>query len=362
MKILILCTTDSMIWNFLIPHIKNLMGGGKNIECACAKTGFYFNELKQILGVQMYEIGFERSPYNFNNIHAYFQLKQLVKQNKYDIIFCHEPVGGAMGRIVGHFCKVKVFYMAHGFHFYKGAPKSSKIYYYIEKLLSRWTDTLITINQEDYDASLSFDAKHNVKVPGIGVDISKFKYAPCKDYIRKEFNLVDNDVAILSVGELIKRKNHTTVIDAMSYLDERFHYFIAGEGPEQHNLEEQVKKLRLEKRVHFLGFRKDINKLCNSVNVFVMPSLQEGLSVALMEAMACGKPIVASRIRGNTDLIIEELGGYLVSTCVAKEYADKILKISEDTGLSNNMSSFNINHVRNFDLSTVASYLQKLFQ
>ena len=57
----------------------------------------------------MYEIGFERSPYNFNNIHAYFQLKQLVKQNKYDIIFCHEPVGGAMGRIVGHFCKVKVF-------------------------------------------------------------------------------------------------------------------------------------------------------------------------------------------------------------------------------------------------------------
>ena len=93
-----------------------------------------------------------------------------------------------------------------------------------------------------------------------------------------------------------------------------------------------------------------------------MPSLQEGLSVALMEAMACGKPIVASRIRGNTDLIIDELGGYLVSTCVAQEYADKILKISEDTGLSNNMSSFNINHVRNFDLSTVASYLQKIFQ
>lgn len=351
-----------MIWNFLVPHIKNLVGGGKIVECACAKTGFYFDELKQKLGVQMHEIGFERSPYNTKNFHAYFRLKQLVEHNKYDIIFCHEPVGGAMGRIVGHFCKVKVIYMAHGFHFYKGAPKSSKIYYYIEKVLSRWTDTLITINQEDYDASLGFHANHNIKVPGIGVDISKFKYAPCKDYLRKEFKLADDDVTVLSVGELIKRKNHTTVIEAMSFLDERFNYFIAGEGPEQHNLKELVKKRHLERRVHFLGFRKDINQLCNSADVFVMPSLHEGLSVALMEAMACGKPIVASRIRGNTDLIIDELGGYLVPTCESKEYADKILTISEHPELLRKMSSFNIQHVQKFDLSTVASYFQKIFQ
>lgn len=362
MKILILCTTDSMIWNFLVPHINSLVGGGEDVECACARTGFYFDELKDNLGFPMHEVDFKRSPYNINNIHAYFQLKRLIKQNKYDIIFCHEPVGGAMGRILGHFSNVKVIYMAHGFHFYKGAPKSSKIYYVVEKLLSRWTDTLITINHEDYEASLQFHAKKNLKLPGIGVDVSKFKYAPCPTYLRDEFCLTDEDVIVLSVGELIPRKNHKVVISAMALLDDHFHYFIAGEGSEKKNLVSQIKRLHLGNRVHFLGFRKDINQLCNSADIFVMPSLQEGLSVALMEAMACGKPIIASRIRGNTDLIIENSGGFLVSTCVAEEYANRLKEIHENKTMARKMSSFNMKHVRLFDAKTVTSYLLQIVQ
>lgn len=267
-----------------------------------------------------------------------------------------------MGRILGHFCNVKVIYMAHGFHFYKGAPISSKLYYIVEKRLSRWTDTLITINQEDYEASLQFYAKKNIKLPGIGVDVSKFQYAPCPNYLRDEFGLTDEDVIVLSVGELIPRKNHKVVISAMALLGDQFHYFIAGEGVEQKNLENQTKQLHLEDRVHFLGFRKDINQLCNSADIFVMPSLQEGLSVALMEAMACGKPIIASKIRGNVDLIIENSGGFLVSTCIAEEYANRLKEIYENKEMARKMSSFNMEHIRLFDIKAVASRLLPIFQ
>ncbi len=122
----------------------------------------------------MNEIPCVRSPYSFSNIKAYKVLCALIKEKNFDTVFCHEPVGGAIGRLAGHHCSCKVIYMAHGFHFYKGAPKSRFFYYIVEKFLSRLTDILITINQEDYEASLRFHAKKCFKLNGIGVDTSKF--------------------------------------------------------------------------------------------------------------------------------------------------------------------------------------------
>ena len=162
-----------MIWTFMINHIKCLESEGYIVECASSETGFYFKEL-QNKGICMHKISFERNPFSFNNIKAYFELNKLFKKNNYDIVFCHEPVGGAFGRIVGKKYGCKVIYMAHGFHFYKGAPTINTLYYLVEKSLSRRTDLLITINQEDFLASQKFYAGNNVLVNGIGVDTKKF--------------------------------------------------------------------------------------------------------------------------------------------------------------------------------------------
>lgn len=357
-KILIVCTTDSMIWNFLVPHIRELEKLGYYVECASSITGKFFEDLKINYGIKMNEIPFERSPYKVSNIFAYKRLCRLITEKNFDLVFCHEPVGGAIGRLSGKKCKCKVIYMAHGFHFYKGAPKSRLLYYIIEKYLSRFTDTIITINEEDYKASLSFDSKYKYKINGIGIDTSKFmKNEKDKMYLNEQYNLSEKCIKVLAVGELIPRKNHKTVIEALSKLNNpNVYFFIAGEGDLKKKLYESSKALGVEKQVFLLGYRKDISRLCNSADIFIMPSIHEGLSVALMEAMGCGKAIIASKIRGNTDLVHDNKGGYLVSTFEVNEYVNAINKLLVDD-VRLRFGNYNEKIVKQYDIEIVKKQL-----
>lgn len=363
-RILIVCTTDSMIWNFLIPHIKEMEKNGYYVECASSITGDFYENLVKQYNIKMNEVPFERSPYNMKNIKAYIMLCQLIKRKKIDTVFCHEPVGGAIGRLAGHKCKCKIIYMAHGFHFFKGAPKSRIIYYWVEKILSYYTDVLITINQEDYAAALKFKEKKCYKINGIGVDTSKF----CKDdtlqnYLNKEFKLPDDRIKLLSVGELIPRKNHEVIIRALSKINNpKVYYFIAGDGELKTELEALIKTLNLEKNVFLLGYRTDIRQLCNSSDIFVMPSIHEGLSVALMEAMGCGKAIIASRIRGNVDLIDQGKGGYLCNTDDIDMYVKAIDKLVLSSDKRKQFGGYNQKVVKRFDIVPVKRQLIQILE
>ena len=357
-KVLVVCTTDSMITNFLIPHIQDLKNRGCQVDCACAQTGDFINIIRNN-GIQVHKVDFHRNPFSFGNVKAFRQLCRLIKTERYNVIFCHEPVGGAMGRIVGHMYNCKVIYMAHGFHFFKGAPKKNRLFYYVEKFLSRWTDVLVTINQEDYDASKQFSCKNLVILNGIGVDTTRFCYEPNRDYIKKIVG--DENVVLLSVGELIPRKNHEVVIKAIASLnDKSIHYLVAGEGELMSYLTNLATRLAICDQIHLLGYRTDINKLCNACDIYIMPSLQEGLSVALMEAMAAGNAIIASSIRGNTDLI-DANGGILVSPCDIKEYAVAIRKLADSKELRKQMGIYNIKRVKDYDISFVRKQMTEVF-
>ena len=201
----------------------------------------------------------------------------------------------------------KVIYTAHGFHFYHGAPlKNWVLFYPIEKHLSRYTDILITINKEDYNrAKEKFKSSQIFYVPGIGVDIEKINMC-CVDieHKRTELGLKENDIMLLSVGELSERKNHEAVIRALNVLNnDKIKYFIVGKGQLKEYLENLISDMNLQNQVTLLGFRTDVLELCKSADIFIFPSLQEGLPVALMEAMACKTIVLCSAIRGNTDLI-----------------------------------------------------------
>lgn len=360
-KILVVCTTDSMITNFLIPHITDLENKGNEVWCASSKTGpFFDNILKE--GISAIEIPFERSPFSLKNITAFCKLRKFIRENQFDLIFCHEPVGGAMGRMVGHFEGIPVIYMAHGFHFFKGAPPKMRLFYLIEKFLSRWTDTLITINQEDYEASLKFFAKRKFKTNGIGIDTSKFNLHTNKLYIRQLLGIDLESVVILSVGELSERKNHRFVIEAISKLrNKHIHYVIAGEGEKHGELQKLIMQHNLNGNVHLLGYRTDINMLCNSADIYALPSLQEGLSVALMEGMSCSLPCVVTDIRGNNDLIVPQKGGYLVQVGDIDEMASSIKLLCNDPVMREKMGRFNREHVQNFDLEHVRYQFSKIF-
>ena len=323
-------------------------------------------------GIKIHQIDFIREPTDMKNRKAYAQLKKLVEFEKYDVIHCNTPIGGVLGRIVGKKCGVKkVIYQAHGFHFYKGAPKKNWLLYYpIEKWLAHYTDALITINQEDYEIAKSkFKLRNNGKVyyvPGVGIDLKQYNSDNVTDVrtkLRTEIGLNEDATVCISMGDLIPRKNYGVAISAIGQLKDKYpelHYVICGKGPEIENLTKLAQECGVSDKVHFLGFRSDIKDLLKAADVFLFTSLQEGLPRSTMEAMASGLPIACSRIRGNTDLIDEGKGGVLfdpenVDECAAS--LDNLL--SSDM---NAMSRYNLDKINEFSLEAASATMTEVYQ
>lgn len=316
-----------------------------------------------------YELPFERSPLKKGNIDAYRQLKKILDREHYDLIHCHTPMGSVITRLAADAARksgTKVIYTAHGFHFYKGAPAINWLVYYpIERILSKKTDLLLTMNKEDYTRAKTFSAKRVELVDGVGLDISRFTIATeeKKEEVRKEFGLNKEDIFAISVAQLIPRKNHTVLIQAIKKLNNpNFHLFILGDGAQEKELKEQVKVLGIEKQVHFLGFRRDVSRICKSADIFLFASLQEGLSVAIMEAMACGLPIVASNIRGNIDLVDNDLGGYLVDPKDVDGFVDSIKKLLNDSKKQEQMRIYNLKKSQKYSVDAVTKKMAEIYK
>uniref|UniRef100_UPI00405691DC glycosyltransferase n=1 Tax=Agathobacter sp. TaxID=2021311 RepID=UPI00405691DC len=288
-----------------------------------------------------------------NNGKAYKTLIELIRKYRYEFIHCHTPVAGVLGRLVAHKTNTKVMYTAHGFHFFKGAPFVNWLLYYpIERFLSRWTDVLITINKEDYQCVKKvFYAKRIIYIPGVGIDLNKFKTGIVnKKEKRNSLNLTEGNIMLLSVGELNVNKNHEAVIRAIASLNNpKLHYFIVGKGLLKEKLEILAQELKISKQIHLLGYREDVVELLQMADIYIFPSKREGLSVALMEAIAARIPVLCSDIRGNNDLVIDI------------EYrfrAEDIIKIAEKIEmvlLQNNTEIIkkNYQHLKQFEINKV---------
>ena len=317
---------------------------------------------------KIHDIPIQGSPFKLNNIQAYRQLKAIMKQEKYDIIHGHTPMGGVLARLCGRKYRksgTKVIYTAHGFYFYKSAPILNwMLYYPIEKWLSKYTDALITMNQEDYELAVSkMKAKKNYYVPGVGLDTAKFSKPNIdRDTKRRELNIPLDASVVISVGELRKRKNHQAAIRAISKIkSNNLYYVICGEGDLNNYLVNLSKELKIADRVLFLGFRTDIVDLLHMSDMFLFPSLHEGLPVALMEAMSAGLPCVVSKIRGNIDLIECDKGGFLCRTNNINEYVNAIRELIENCNLQHRMGEHNQNVIKKFDLSNTMNEMIKIY-
>jgi yveN, capsular polysaccharide biosynthesis protein, glycosyl transferase family 4 len=370
-KVLFVATVvKTHIMEFHIPYLKMFKEMGW--ETAVAARNDYENPADCVIPYcdTYYNIPFERNPLKPGNLKAYKELKHIIDEGEYDIIHCHTPVGAMLTRLAAKQARkkgTKVFYTAHGFHFYKGAPAINWILYYpVEKWLSRYTDVLITINKEDYERAKTFKAGKVCYVPGVGIDLKKFNAGYVnKEQKRKEIGVSADDFVLLSVGELIPRKNHEVVIRALSVLKQldklnHIEYVICGRGSYEADLRKLAEGLDVADHVHFLGYRNDISEICNCADLFVFMSHQEGLPVALMEAMACGLPAVCSNIRGNTDLIEDGVTGLLANN-TPEEVAQSISKMKSDTALRNRVASAALQKIKQFDLSSVEDEMSKIY-
>lgn len=334
MKILYVTALNETINAFLIPHIEKLVEEGNEVHCACninRKISFRLINKKVIY----HSIQFSRNPLKINYIKVMKDIRRIYIENKYDIVHVHTPIASFLTRFALKNYDVKIIYTAHGFHFFKGAPLINwLIYYPLERIAAHWTDRIVTINDEDFERAKTFKLRNNGDVMlmhGVGIDPNEYILNEFdRDEYRRILEVKQNDFMLLILADINKNKNHIQLIEAIKELiknNDHIKVICAGEGPLRSELSKRVIELGLEDKIKFLGFRKDVKELINSSDCVGLFSMREGLPKSLMEAMCCGKPLIASNIRGCRDIAGNDNVGILVNPNDYKSILSGLKKI-----------------------------------
>lgn len=368
-KALFVATVDVHIRSFHLPYLKLLHDNGYEVHVATNGDEQFPNcDVK-------HQICIERSPFKLNNLKAIKQLKKIIDEEKFDLIHCHTPMGSVVARLAAKKARKKygtrVIYTAHGFHFYKGAPLLNWLLFYpIEKFLARYTDTLITINTEDYElAKRKFKKCKDIQyVPGVGVDTEKFNIEMSdeeKSDFKKLLGLKEDDYVLSCVARLDRNKNQGFLINAMEQLvKEHNNIHLLLVGPDELNgyYQEMVKEKKLDGNIHFLGRRDDVPKILSITDIVVSASLREGLPVNVIEAFAAGKPVVALNCRGMKDLINDGINGFIIEKCDLDYFYNCISCLCIDKNLYNNISLNNIQRFADYDFCNILATINKIYQ
>lgn len=375
-RALMLASVASMIDQFNIPNISLLQSLGYEVDVIAdfVDGGSISSEriisLKKRLSdmnVTVFHIAIPRSITRIGDlIESYKRIRSTIVEREYSLIHCHSPIGGVLCRLAAKDVRksgAKVLYTAHGFHFYKGAPLMNWLFFYpIEKICSKYTDVLITINKEDYNFAKKHMRSRLIEyVPGIGVDTKAFAFSKSiREKKRLEYGLKDDDIALLSVGELNKNKNHETALKAISQIEDRsrIHYFIVGKGDLNDYLSEMA--ISLNVNLHLLGYQTCMHELYCMADIFLFPSFREGLPVSLMEAMASGLPCIVSKIRGNSDLIQDGKGGFLFDPKDDSCFSKILKSLCRDN--PRDIGSTNTEIVKKFDKSNVNDKMRIIYK
>lgn len=419
-KALIIARVSGFLPQFEMKNVRILQSMGYEVHYAANfETIVYGKDNSRLsgTGIICHPVKMVRNPLSPKNLKAFMELKNLMKREKFDLVHCHMPVGGVLGRMAAYVTgTAPVIYTAHGFHFYKNAPVKNWVpYYLVERFLAHMTDALITINKEDYRRAKTFYLRKGKNrqvyyVPGVGVELpeegsmgdkvlwrEEQSAGEEKDWREEEsagkeagqdenfipeigeYTAGDQAVSsileklnpshflLASVGELSERKNHLLLVEAMAYLKGKpVTCVICGSGAKEEMLQNRIRELGLEKQVILVGYVENVKELLKYMDCFVFPSRQEGLPVAVMEAMAAGLPVIAADIRGNRDLIRSGKGGQLICLNSPQQYAPQafaaaIQDFSRNQDKCKKMGRYNRRRIRHFSKEVVEEKMRRIY-
>lgn len=377
-KVLMIASVISFIEWFNkenVDFLKNTLGCEVHLACNLdymedtdiERTKRYIEKLKAD-GIILYNIPFARSPLKLENRKAYKILKDIINSNNFDLIHCHTPAASMITRLSARKARKNgsvVMYSCHGFHFHNAAPKKNwMVYYPIERFLSRFCDYIVTINREDFNRAKTFHAPNVRYIPSVGVDINRIKNVSIdKAEYKRSIGVPEDAVLLLSIGELIERKNHEVIIKALGELGRKdIYYAICGKGPLLDYLKTLADERGIGDRVIFLGFRKDIPELCHTADISAFPSKIEGLGLAGVEAMAAGVPLVSSNVHGILDYVKNGETGYACDPCDYKAFAEAIDRLASDNSLREGMREACIKATEPFEISNALNVMWDIYR
>lgn len=365
-KILFCATIDYHFKAFHLPYMRWFHDQGWEVHVAAkGNIELPYCDMK-------YDLPIERSPFKLVNFKSYKCLKKIIDQNRYSIIHAHTPMGGVLTRLAARQARkkgTKVLYTAHGFHFCKGAPWLNWIIYYpLERWLAHYTDCLITINNEDYNLAVNhhFKAGRIEHVHGVGVDTEKFQPVSQdeKNKLREKHDYSQESYILFYAAELNKNKNQGMLIKALSEFKKdipQVKLLLAGIGPMEQKFKQLTQDLNVINEVDFLGLRGDVDELVNMSDVIVASSFREGLPVNIMEAMACGKPVVVSNNRGHKELVENGINGFVINVDDQYSFVTKLYELYKSLELQKQFSFNTVSKMNTYALSNVMKEMKDIY-
>lgn len=320
-----------------------------------------------------YDVDIHRSPFSYQNIKAIKTLKKLIDKEQYDLIHCHTEMGGLCARLAAISARkkgCKVIYTSHNYPFYKGASLLAwTVFYSVERMLASITDAVVTINEEDYQITCKhkFAVGPNFKIDGVGVNLERFSPVSAEEKmkLRDEVDVPRDAFVLLYTAQFIPRKNHEMLIKQVSKIRESIptlKVLFAGNGPILEEMKTLANNLGVSDCISFLGGRGDIDRLCRVADLHVATSKLEGQGINNIEAMACGCPLVVSRVRGHRDVCIDGKNGFLFDLNKPQDMVAEIIHLYKDKKLYNTISEFNKKDASRFDVKREVEAMAKIYK
>ena len=309
-----------------------------------------------------YRMPWHRSPFSKDTFAGIKALKQLLSEQRYDIIYCHTPVGGLAARMAAGKARkqgTKVIYCVHGLHFYQGAPLQNWLVYYpAERFLARRTDVIYTVNREDYGTALKkltrkpLFAKQEASadpgdarrpavrlVPEAGIDTGRLRTEdPAADRarVRAAYHIPEDTFVLIYIAELIPNKNQGMLLRVLKNLldaGRSAHLFLVGPDHAGGAFRREAEDKGVSGHVTFTGWQSDIGPFLRASDVCTASSIREGFGINLAEAMYCGLPVVATDNRGHRMIVEDGVNGFLVPTEDVQAMTDRVASLMDDPAL-----------------------------
>lgn len=365
-KVLFVASITRHILAFHIPYLKWFKEHGYEVHVVSKG-----NESIKYCD-KHYNLPFERHPLKIKNIQTYKQLKKIIDEEKYDIIHCHTPTASVLTRLASKKSRkknnTKVIYTAHGFHFYKGAPVFNwLIYYPIEKIMSHYTDCLITITNEDYEFAKRHLKTNRIEhINGVGMNTERFRTI-CEQKVREiksEFNIKQQDIIFTYVAELNENKNQILLIETIDKLKQKFSnvkLLLVGDGNYKEKYQKEIINRNLQQEILLLGRRDDIAEILSITEIYLASSIREGLPVNVMEAMYMKLPIIATNNRGHRELVQNDVNGYILNNNVT-EFVEKIEEIIKDDNRIKILKHNSYEKSLDYQIDKVIEAMEKIYE
>lgn len=268
------------------------------------------------------------------------RLRHFLRCESYDVVHTHTSKAGFIGRLAASWAGVPVVvHTVHGFAFHEHSPRRAIVFYsLLERIASRWCDRIVTVSEfhRRWATQLRICNLRQVVAIANGARTIDSTSSFNREALRAQLGAQADELLIFTMSRLAPDKGIEYLIQATARLrsgTRKFRIVIAGDGPAHQTLEDMTRDLNVADMVSFLGFRQDTSELLCACDLVVFPSLREGLSIALLEAMAAGKPIIATSIGSVRDLASEGNAFWLVSPADSEELAEAIRIVGSDRGL-----------------------------